>query len=292
MFFTLFLVGLTVLAQRIKTVEGYARMEQPDDKTAAEVKALVLKNAQDNAVISAFGSNVSRNNITKVVNENGKSYTSFYMFGENDLRGIWIRDVDKPRIEKRVEEGRIIWEAWVKGEIREVTRAKVEFKWKLLANGTDDRYQTEELHDGDAFYVKFCSPVKGYLLMFMADDKAVVSSILPEEGQDYCIVEANKWQLFHYDQSKPESQWIATIAERKQEEFDQIYIIFSPNKIAPPTRSINHDNSDLDRYSGNGYTCIHVPELSFKEFHKYLTKLLKQDSEVQYEKRLVKISKR
>lgn len=285
-----FFVGLTTIAQQIKTVEGYARMEQPDDKTAAEIKAKVVERAKINALIATFGTNISQNNNYRISNTNGKSTSVFNMFGESDLRGTWIRDIKQPRTESHIEEGRIIWEAWVKGEARKVSRAKVEFEWKLLANGIDDRYQVEELHDGDSFYVKFRSPVQGFLMLFWADDTGNVACMLPEEGQDCCKIDANNWMFFRNNNDN--EQWIATMTKDNDVEYDQLYVVFSPNKIYPPTRTVNSDNEDLNRYELGGYTIEHVSGLTYNNFHQYLGKLLTRDTEVQIEKMIVKISNR
>ena len=291
-FFFLSMMTTVILAQRLKTVEGYSRIEQSDEMTGAVARAKVIEQARFDAINGAFGSNIMQNNVTLLKQEGEKTSTSFYMMGESDLRGTWIRDKEKPRVEKHVEEGRTIWEAWVKGEAREQVRAKVDFEFMLLANGADDRYQVNELHDGDAFYIKFRSPVNGHLLLFMADDKGVVNCLLPEHGQDYCIVKANQWLLSHYNSRIPEEHWTATIARGKQIEYDQIYVVFSPNKLNPPMRTVNFDNSDLEQYRTQQRELRHISELSFKDFHKYLGKLQQRDVDVQIEKMLVRLSKR
>lgn len=287
------LLTLPVQAQKTQTAEGYARIEQSEDKTAAECKAKVVQQARFDAVNTTFGSNITQNSVTMARDENGKSTTTFYMLGESDLRGVWVRDTEKPRIEPHIENGRTIWEAWVKGEVREQTRAKVDFEWKLTANGIGDQYQVKELHDGDAFYVKFRSPVKGYLLLFMADDKDVVSCLLPEEGEDYCMIDANKWYIFHYEKTKPHNCWKALLSKGSQVEYDQLYIVFSPQKISPPVRETSKDNSDLEHYNDDQKDIKHkhLSSLSFSAFHKYLGKLQHRDTEVQSERMLVKISK-
>lgn len=281
-----FLQTLALQAQREVTAEGYARIEQ-GEKTETEARHRVLQQAQFDAINKAFGSNITQNSITMSHDENGKTTTTYYLFGESDLRGIWISDTEKPKVIPHIENGRVIWEAWVKGKIREQTRAKIEFEWKLLANGTDDRYQVKELHEKDKFYVSFRSAVPGYLLLFMVDDKDRVSCLLPEEGLDYCQAEANQWLIFCKD-----NPFVATLPVGKRVEYDQLYVIFSPNKIEPPIRTINDDDEDLKRYNSRRTTLVHVPELSFNDFHKYLNKLLHRDTEAQHQKMLVKISKR
>lgn len=280
------LSSLALQAQREVTAEGYARIEQ-GDKTEAEARHKVLQQAKFDAINKAFGSNITQNSITMAHDENGKTTTTYYMFGESDLKGTWIGDSEKPKVEPHVENGRIIWEAWVKGKVREQMRAKIEFEWKLLANGTDDRYQVKELHEKDKFYISFRSAVPGYLLLFMADDKDRVSCLLPEEGQDYCQVEANKWLLFC-----KENPFVVTLPIGRRVEYDQLYVIFSPNKIEPPIRTINDDDEDLKRYNSKNEIFGHVPELSFGDFHKYLSRLLHRDVDAQHQKMLVKISKR
>ena len=287
----LVLFALTMQAQRTESVEGYARIEQSDYETPAQARTRVVQQAQFDAINAKFGSNLTQSNVTMMHNENGQAKTSFYMLGESDLRGTWVRDTKEPRVEQQVVDGRIIWEAWVKGEAREMKRAKVNFEWKLLANGTSDRHQVEALKDGDAFYVKFRSPVKGYLLLFMADDAGKVTCALPAGEEEYCKVEANKWHLFYHDEKHPDDHWIATLPEGKPVEYDQFYVVFSPNKIAPPTRDVNVNVNDLQRYYEQGYEVGHIPELTFKDFHKYMGKLQHRDAEVQQEKMQVKISR-
>jgi len=290
--FLLFMTALSIHSQRIQTVEGYSRIEQTDDMTGALTRAKAIEQARFDAINAAFGSNISQNNVTFIRAENEKSTTVFYMMGESDLRGIWIRDTEKPRVEKHITDGVVIWEAWVKGEARERIQAKVEFEWQLLANGIDNRHQAEELHDGDAFYVRFRSPVDGHLMMFFADGRDVVTCLLPEENNDYCEVEANEWVLFHYNPLAPEEHWLATLPKGKQMEYNQLYVVFSPNKLMPPKRTRNKDDSDLEHYNTEEREIKHISGLSFKDFHKYLGRLQRGDMEAQVEKMLVKISKR
>ena len=288
----LFAAAIAAQAQRVQTVEGYSRIEQTDDMTGTTARAKVIEQARFDAINAAFGSNISQNNVTFMRTENEKNTTTFYMMGESDLRGTWIRDKEKPRVEKRVIDGITLWEAWVKGEAREVVRAPVEFQWQLLANGLDERFQVNELHDGDAFYVRFRSPVNGYLMMFVADDRGMVTCLLPEDGEDYCRVKANQWLLFHHNPYVKEEHWLAVLPKNRQEEYDQLYVVFSPNKLSPPNRDTNKDNSDLERYANMERKVKHISGLSFKHFHKYLGRLQRSDKEVQVEKMLVKISKR
>ncbi len=279
-------------AQRILSVEGYSRIEQTEDMTGAMAKAKVIEQARFDAINTAFGSNITQNNITMMRTENDKTTTSFYLMGESDLRGTWIRDKEKPRIKKHVVENVIIWEAWVKGEARELIRPKVDFQWQLLANGIDERFQVEELHDGDAFYIRFRSPVSGYLMLFVADDHEEVSCLLPTDGEDYCGITANQWLLFHHNPIMAEEHWLAILPKNKFVEYDQLYVIFSPNRLTPPSRNINTDNSDLGHYQTSFRQVRHISKLSFKDFQKYLGRLQRIDEYAQVQKMLIKISRR
>lgn len=287
--FCLLLQGMGVPAQKNVVVNGYARIVQSDDMTPGEVRLQVVEQARFDAINKAFGSNISQNNITMTTDVNGKADVSFFMLGESDLRGTWIKDSEEPQVKQKIENGQFVWEAWVKGEAREITRTAISFKWKLLAGGIDDRFEANQLQDGDPFYIKFRSAVKGYLLVFLFDNKATVNCLVPFENEENCIVTSGDWHIFRYDEKYPEQHWVATLPEKIKVECDQLYLIFSPNKILPPFRDLPRDVSDLNRY---GKKLHHIPELSFKDFQDYLGKLQSRDPEAQVEKMLIKIKRK
>ena len=278
---------LSLHAQREQTAEGHAVITQGDDMTPNQAREHVIEQAKFDAINKTFGSNITHSTVSMTQDENGQGTSSFFQIGESDLRGTWVKDLDQ-RVENRVENGQTVWEAWVKGKVRELKRAVVEFKCQLLANGIDERYATEQLRDGDAWYVRFRSPVKGYLMLFLADDQGNVTLCLPEEGRDYCEIKANQWFLFHHNPNVPQEHWTATIPAGRSSETDNLYIVFSPNKIFPPGTE-QADGKDLKRYKEK---LKPMQQLSFKAFQKYLGKLQRRDQEVQVERRIVKITSR
>ena len=290
-FYLLLLLPAATLAQRTVTAEGSASIIQTDDMTAQEARQRVVEQARFDAVNTAFGSNISHNNVTIATEENGKSNTTVFLMGESDLRGRWIKDLAEPKVSKVMEDNHIIWEARVKGRVREVTRAQVDFEWLLLANGRDERYTATELHHLDDFFVRFRSPVDGYLQVFMADDKGVVNRLLPAEDEDFCRVKKGKWYCFCEDPEGKGNSWVSVIPDNRRVEHDQLYVVFSPNKIYPPRTDKRMDTSDLPAIASKGHL-EYIPELSFKAFQKHLGKMLDNDAEAQVEKMLVKITKR
>lgn len=284
-------LSVTASAQRTVTAEGFASIIQTDDMTAQEARERVVEQARFDAVNTAFGSNISHNNVTFTTEENGKSNTTVFMMGASDLRGRWIRDLVEPIPYKVIADGQIIWEVKVKCKVREVKRATVGFEWQLLANGHDEQFKAKELHHLDSFFVRFRSPVDGYLQVFMADDKGVVNRLLPAEDEEYCRVNKDKWYCFYEDPEGKGNCWMAMIPNNRRVEYDQLYIVFSPNKIHPPLVDKRTDNSDLPAIASKGHL-EHIPELSFKAFQKHLGKMMDNDAEVQVEKMLVKITKR
>lgn len=285
---------MLTVAQQIKTVEGYARMEVGEDMTMRDAKRKVCEMARFDAIEKTFGTNITKNSVTYLRNDSGKSKTHVYMRGESDLRGRWIKDLKEPKYKRTSdEESRDILECWVKGHARERMLSDVRFEWKLLANGTDDRFETEtgKLYDGEPFYVKFRSPVKGYLMIFMVNEEDNdVYSIIPEEGEDYCQVAANKWQLYIYDPDRPWHHSFAMLPENRSVEHDQLYVIFSKKQLTPPVCELNKDGSDLNRYSNEETGVSHMPQLTFEAFQKYLGRILSDN--VQMEKMHVEILKR
>ena len=101
-------------------------------------------------------------------------------------------------------------------------------------------------------------------------------------------MEANRWQVFYHNPDVPEMHWTAILPKGRNTETDNLYVVFSPNRLFPPVAGKGED-TDLQRYQGKLKA---MEQLSFKEFQKFLGKLQRRDQDVQVERRIVRITSR
>ncbi len=92
--FILLLLPLTVLAQRVKTVEGEYTYHAPENVTIEQARRIALERAKIQALADEFGTIVQQQNITRVENNNGESTTDFFSVGGSEVKGEWLADED------------------------------------------------------------------------------------------------------------------------------------------------------------------------------------------------------
>lgn len=170
----------------------------------------------------------------------------------------------------------------VSGRIREIVSAGIDFTAKILRNGTEEKFESSEFRSGDDMYLYFKSPVDGYLAVYLLDEtEQTVYCLLPYKASSegtYQIEHDRPYILFS---AKNESDTSCVVDEytmtcTREVEFNDIYVIFSPN---PFTKAISNEfeNEILPR------------QLSFKDFQKWLVKNRKRDSQVSIINKHIKI---
>lgn len=289
LFITCFLFfGLCASAKDTHTVEGTYEYIMPSNQTPEEAKVIAMERAKLEALAQAFGTNISQTNSTLISDENTQSKTSFYSLGESEVRGEWVETIAE-KVEEMLVGGQHIFKVWVKGEAREIKFAKVEFEIRLLRNGKDDKYQAvdNQFYDGDDFYVSFCSPSNGYLVIYLLDHARNGNRIIPMDDKELFPVKRNERYVFVDDDMKK-----LILTTDRHREINQVYVIFSPkDDITPPVDNQITDDSDLIRYQNEEYPNVsHLPVIPYKKFQKWIVKLRKQNPKVQVVTDFIKIS--
>lgn len=132
---TVFSWALGISAQekgKVKTVEDTYLYEIPSNVSYAQACQFALVKAQNAAIEKEFGTSVSQNDMVLISNENGQSSTSFHSMTSGQVRGVWLGDVAEPKFERILDGGRDLLKVTVKGKIRELVTAGVEFEAKPL----------------------------------------------------------------------------------------------------------------------------------------------------------------
>ena len=192
------LCSLSVLAQKTKTVEAEYIYRAPDNVTIEQARRTALERAKIQAIADEFGTIVQQVNTTRVQNEGGESTTDFFSIGGSEVKGEWIETIGEPEFTTSYEDNMLVVICKVKGKAREIVSAQIEFKARVLRNGTDDKYEDDVFKNGDDLYLSFVAPVSGFLAVYLIDAEKQAYCLLPYRSQSEGIyaVEANKRYLF------------------------------------------------------------------------------------------------
>ena len=275
---------LSISAQEIEKVHGEYTYHVPDNVSLEEGKRTALERANIQALADAFGTLVSQNNSTIIKNENGKSSVDFLSIGGSDVKGEWIETIGEPKFDIFYESNMLTIKVTIVGKAREIKNANIDFEAKLLRNGTEEKFESDEFRNGDDLYLYFKSPINGYLAVYLLDENTQqVFCLLPykSSGEPASKIVHDKPYIFFSCQKAEENpnevdEYTMT-CEHSMEQ-NTIYIVFSPNMFA---KAFAEDGS------------IGLPrQLPLKEFQKWLGKCKAKDTNIQEKKKVITIEKR
>ena len=200
-FLLLILMNLLPLsAQKIEKVHGEYTYHVPDNVSLEEGKRTALECAKIQALADAFGTLVSQNNSTIVRNENEKSSVDFLSIGGSNVKGEWIETIGEPKLDIFYESNMLTIKVTIDGKAREIKNAAIDFEAKLLRNGTEEKYESDEFRNGDDLYLYFKSPINGYLAVYLLDENTLqVFCLLPYKSSGepaYKIVHDKPYVFF------------------------------------------------------------------------------------------------
>ena len=259
-------------AQKVQKVTATYTYHAPENVTLEEAKRIALDRAKIQAIANEFGTIVSQSNSTHVENRNGDSAVDFLSVGGSDVRGEWIETIGDPQYDIVYEQGMHVVKVSVKGRIREIVSAGIDISARILRNGTEDRFESEEFRSGDDLYLSFVSPVDGYLAVYLVDAELKVYCLLPyrSQGDGIYKVSANRRYLFFNikEAEAHERQYVDeyTMTCERSLEQNQIYVVFSPQPFAKAA-----DNATAE---------LLPRELSFGDFQRWLAKNKTKDKQM------------
>lgn len=279
--------GTEAVAQRVVDVCGeYTYYDHGGDVTPNEAKQIALLRARNAALVERFNETVYQSNTTVVSNRNGESGIDFYSIGGSDARGIWIEDSEEPKFSTSYEQGMLVVKASVCGKAKEIVSAGVMIDARVLRNGTSTKNESADFKSGDDMFLYFRTPTAGYLAVYLLErDNKIVYCLLPYRNSTKGIVQVEgdkDYVFFHRDHDKLEERRIIdeyTLTAEKDVEYNDIYIIFSPQPFYKASSTASSDE-------------LIPKELSFENFNKWMVQCLTKDSEMVVEKRLIKVTRK
>ncbi len=252
-------------------VSGEYTYYTPDNVTLEQAKQIALDRAKIQLIADEFGTYVGNTNITQVKNVNGTSDVRTMSLGESEVKGEWIETIGETKYDIGYENDMLYVKVRISGRIREIIYASIDYKARILKNGTENKFESTEFRANDAMYLSFQSPVDGYLTVYLYDGSENVYCLLPYRTQSVgqIPIKADEKYVF-FDPSKsfdinPDlvDQYVLTCAGEM--ELNRIYVIFSPNIFTKASSNL-------------GVNEITPKMLTFKDFHRWLSKCRKQDS--------------
>ena len=285
-FFIIFLLMplLSTFAQKIERVHGEYAYQVPDNISLEEGKRTALERAKIQALADAFGTLVSQSNSTIVKNEEGKSSVDFLSIGGSDVKGEWIETLGDPKFDIFYENNALIIKATIDGKAREIKNASIDFEAKLLRNGTDLKFESDEFRNGDDLYLYFKSSINGYLAVYLLDETTQqVFCLLPYKSSGepaYTIGHDKPYVFFSCQKADRNPNAVDEYNMTCEHSLEQntIYIVFSPNMFAKA--NTKNEDAGLPR------------QLPLKEFLGWLGKCKTKDTEAQIKSITIKIYKR
>ena len=282
-FLILFLFTFTTAAfsQKTQKVTASYTYYAPENVTLEEAKRTALDRAKTSAIADAFGTLVTQSNSTIMTNQNGQTDSRFLSLGGSEVKGEWIETTKEPEYNIRYEGDMLIVSVTVSGRIREITSAGIDIIAKLLRNGTEEKFESNEFKNGDDMYLYFKSPVDGYLVVYLLDETTQeVYCLLPYKASGegaYRIEHDKPYVLFSakHEQTNPNIVDEYTLTCSRDVEYNDLYVIFSPDVFVKANSS---DSEEL------------LPkQLPNEAFQKWLIKHRKKDEQISILNKQVKI---
>lgn len=277
----LLMAAVATYAQKVQKVTATYTYHASENVTLEEAKRTALDRAKIQAIADAFGTLVTQSNSTRIENRNGESSIDFFSTGGSDVRGEWIETIGEPQYNVFYEQEILVVKVSATGRIREIVSAAIDIGARVLRNGTEDKYESEEFRHGDDLYLSFTSPVDGYLAVYLVDAEQRAYCLLPYRSQSdgiYKIAANRRYLFFNIKEAEAqERQYVDeyTMTCERSSEQNQIYIVFSPQPFAKAA-----DNAMAETLPR---------ELGFEDFHKWLAKSRRHDREMVLNKRVIRI---
>ena len=265
----LLMASAVAFSQKTEKVTGTYTYYAPENMTLEEAKRTALDRAKISAIADAFGTLVTQSNSTVMTNQNGKTDSRFFSLGGSEVKGEWIETTHDPIYKISYEDGMLVVSVEVKGVIREIVSAGIDFTAKILRNGTEEKFESNEFRSGDDMYLYFKSPVDGYLAVYLLDETTnIVYRILPYIKSNLASfpVKADKDYVFF--KKEHTTDYIVdeyTMTANQPIEFNTFFVIFSPTKI------IKANDSSDEKKDG-------IRVLEHNDFKKWLVGVRRQTS--------------
>lgn len=270
---------LVTQAQREEEVSGSYTyvLSENDGITLKEAKHMCIELAKAAAIKEKFGELITSDVIDSNVETNGESTNSYYW--ENTVamaKGDWLGDTEKPRLDIKYEDDKLIFIAEVKGRAREIIQSKIDLKWEIMKDGLTMRKKASVFESGERIFVNFRSPADGYVAIYLILGDDVTQCLLPypkDTDGRFEVKAGREYMFFDKEEDLTAVPW--KLSTKRRLENNQLVIIYSPN----PFTKCNDKSVDK----------MHPNTLNTHDLQRWLLKCQREDRDMVVNKKWVKI---
>ena len=216
----------------------------------------------------------------QVQNDSSTLDEHFYSSYQTIARGEWIGLPEEKVLESYHNGEHWVVKVHVEGLMREKTAKPIELSYAFIRNQAE-RENRIQYTDGDTLLLRFQSPVDGALCLYLVDAEKAPTAycLLPSETEKkgYQPVSADKKYTFldFKDQS-------VVVNTSREQEFNTLYLLFSPNSFAKALDRNGGKNKDGDLLPRN---------LSYSDFQAWLVKAQTADEQMVVIREVIEIRK-
>lgn len=243
LFISILIYSEPILAQKIIKAKGIAQLKVERNITRTDAQFKVVELAKINAIESIFGTYIEQE--SRITVDSGKA--DFYIVGNTKVKGIWVKELDRKFTEEyREEQGefgkeKVLWiTCKIEGEIkRAIPRPAIEYQ---VQNCQLPGCRTTSFISGEQLFVKFRSPVDGYLSIYSEDEDGNVFRLLPysrmAKANSYPIEGDMDYFFFSIENSEVQSTDLfideIIMETTKTREVNKLIIVFSDEEYFKP----------------------------------------------------------
>ena len=268
--------------QRVSVTYEYNSNDRNESQALAEQHA--FEYAKRKAIEEQFPilvtSSTALSTTEQVQNGSSTLDEHFYSSYQTIARGEWIGLPEEKVLESYHNGEHWVVKVHVEGLMREKTAKPIELSYAFIRNQAE-RENRIQYTDGDTLLLRFQSPVDGALCLYLVDAEKEPTAycVLPSETEKkgYQPVSADKKYTFldFKDQS-------VVVNTSREQEFNTLYLLFSPNSFAKA----------LDRKGGKNIDGDLLPRnLSYSDFQAWLVKAQTADEQMVVIREVIEIRK-
>ena len=243
LFFIFILPAFSVKSQRIADVKGKYTyiLTENDNVTIKEAKIKSIELAKAEAIKEEFGVLVASDFITSDKTVNDELSSVYLSDTSSSVKGEWLGDERTPEVTIECVNGELLFTAEVWGKAREIVRANTDIKWQVCKDLAGNKIEADQFDSGNRFFVKFKSPIDGYVAVYLITSDNETACLLPyrKNTAGRFQVKGGKEYVF-FDKSIDPDASFYKLSTNKPQEYNQLVVIYSPNAFTKCTDVSNN----------------------------------------------------
>ena len=266
----------------VRVSATYEYVSDNPRETPEQAEKTAFERAKQKALGDKFGVDVASVTNTLTVNNARESQTNVFALGGTAVRGEWIETLKEEVLDKQFAKGFWTVRVHVEGRARNYATEKADIQFTLVKD-IQDLESPVTFRDGNDLFLRFSSPVAGYLCVYLIDEAQKAYCLLPYMTQQTGSqsVVANKEYVFFSSRFDKYAQEYTLTCERSSEQ-NALYVIFSPNEFIKAA----------DKEGGKNFRDEQLPrELTYEAFLKWLTRIQTKDPQLVVRPTVISIRK-